>query len=102
MEIGKTFKGLTDDQFEEMTKKLLGLKTDEAHGTVAVRPEIVVEVAYNDIQRSPVYASAMALRFARIVAIRNDKRAEEADTIDSVREAYERQALKPTAAAPQL
>ena len=100
MEIGKTFKGLTDEQFVEMTDKLLALKTAEAHGTVTVRPEVVVEVAYNDIQRSPVYASGMALRFARIVAIRDDKRVEETDTIESVREAYERQALKPTATSP--
>ena len=63
----------------------LALKIADAHGTVTVRPEVVVEVAYSDIQRSPQYASGMALRFARIVAIRDDKRADEADTIATVR-----------------
>ena len=80
-EVGKTFKGLTDDQFREMTERLLALKTSEAHGTGVVRTEVVVEVGYNDIQRSPQYEAGMALRFARIVRIRTDKSAEEADTI---------------------
>ena len=97
-EVGKTFKGLTDAQFEAITERLLALKVEDAHGTVTVRPEVVVEVAYSDIQRSPQYASGMALRFARIVAIRDDKRAEEADTIASMLHDYERQAVKPLAA----
>ncbi len=99
-EVGKTFKGLTDAQFEAITERLLSLKIEDAHGTVTVRPEVVVEVAYSDIQRSPQYASAMALRFARIVAIRDDKHAEEADTIASITEEYERQAVKPLAGKP--
>ena len=53
--LGKTFKGLSDEQFRAMTERLLALKTDESHGVVTVRPEVVVEVAYNDIQRSPNY-----------------------------------------------
>ena len=101
-EVGKTFKGLTDAQFEAMTERLLSLKIEDAHGTVTVRPEVVVEVAYSDIQRSPQYASGMALRFARIVAIRDDKRAEEADTIDTMTAEYERQAVKPLAGKPVL
>ncbi len=99
-EVGKTFKGLTDAQFEAITERLLALKIEDAHGTVTVRPEVVVEVAYSDIQRSPQYASGMALRFARIVAIRDDKRAEEADTIATLAHDYERQAVKPLAEKP--
>src|SRR5271163_2211392 len=94
--LGKTFKGLSDEQFRAMTERLLALKTDEAHGVVTVRPEVVVEVAYNDIQRSPNYDAGMALRFARIVRSRDDKSAEQADTIDTVREDYERQAIRPS------
>jgi DNA ligase-1 len=96
-EVGKTFKGLTDAQFESITERLLTLKLSDEHGTVTVRPEIVVEVAYSDIQRSPQYKSGMALRFARIVAIREDKRAEEADTIQTIAREFERQAVKPIA-----
>jgi len=95
--IGKTFKGLTDEQFREMTERLLALKVTEGHGVVAVQPRIVVEVAYNDIQRSPTYAGGMALRFARIVRIRDDKAPEEADTLATVTEDFERQTLKPLA-----
>ena len=97
-EVGKTFKGLTDAQFESITERLLALKIADAHGTVTVRPEVVVEVAYSDIQRSPQYASGMALRFARIVAIREDKGADEADTIATMMHDYQRQAVKPLAA----
>jgi len=96
-EIGKTFKGLTDEGFREMTERLLALKTREARGTVTVRPEVVVEVAYNDIQRSPRYESGMALRFARIVRVRDDKTAGEADTLASVAAQFERQVLRPRA-----
>ena len=95
VEVGKTFKGLTDDQFEQMTARLLALKTDETRSTVFVRPEVVVEVAYSDIQRSPQYESGMALRFARIVRIRDDKQAEEADTLAAMAEAFERQLVRP-------
>jgi DNA ligase 1 len=93
--IGKTFKGLTDDQFREITERLLALKTAEHGGTVFVDPKIVVEVAYNDIQRSPTYSGGMALRFARIVRIRDDKSPDQADTLATVTEDYERQILKP-------
>lgn len=95
VEVGKTFKGLTDADFQEMTDRLLALKTDESAGTVRVRPEIVVEVAFSDIQRSPQYAGRMALRFARIVGVRSDKSADEADTIDTVAAEFERQTVKP-------
>ncbi len=91
MELGKTFKGLTDDEFTEMTRQLQALKTSEDRYTVYVKPDIVVEVAYNEIQHSPHYKSGFALRFARITRIRTDKEATEADTINRVREHYERQ-----------
>ena len=97
-EVGKTFKGLTDEQFREMTERLLALKISESHGTVIVRPEVVVEVGYNDIQRSPQYEAGMALRFARIVRIRTDKAAGEADTIKAVEHDFERQLVRPLAA----
>jgi DNA ligase-1 len=85
LEVGKTFKGLTDDEFQQMTERLLGLKVAEARGTVDVRPEVVVEVAFNNIQKSPQYKSGMALRFARIIRFRPDKTAAEADTIQTMR-----------------
>jgi len=89
--VGKTFKGLTDEEFEWMTKRLLELKVHETPTTVYVRPEIVVEVAFNEVQRSPHYPSGYALRFARIKRIRLDKGPEDADTLDRLRELYERQ-----------
>jgi len=94
-EVGKTFKGLSDEQFEQMTARLLALKTGETRATVMVRPEIVVEVAYSDIQRSSQYESGMALRFARIVRIRADKAVDEADTLGTMVEAFERQLVRP-------
>jgi DNA ligase 1 len=94
-EVGKTFKGLTDEEFRTITERLLSLKIGEQGVTVFVRPELVVEVAYSDIQKSPQYGSAMALRFARIVRIRDDESAAEADTIATLRSEYERQLVKP-------
>jgi len=91
LEVGKTFKGLTDDEFRRMTKKLGDLKTSENKYTVHVRPELVVEVAYNEIQRSPHYKSGLALRFARITRIREDKSPENADTIERMRTLFEKQ-----------
>jgi DNA ligase 1 len=95
--LGKTFKGLNDEQFRAITERLLALKIAESHGVVTVRPEVVVEVAYNDIQRSPNYDAGMALRFARIVRIRDDKSPEQADSIDTVTADYERQKILPSA-----
>ncbi len=94
-EVGKTFKGLTDEQFGEMTERLLALRTDEHGGTVKVRPEVVVEVAYSDIQRSPQYDCGMALRFARIVRIRDDKAPADADGIEHLSEEFARQIVRP-------
>jgi DNA ligase-1 len=89
--VGKTFKGLTDDEFREMTRRLLKLKIGETRYTVYVNPEIVVEVAFNEIQRSPKYKSAYALRFARITRTRDDKNPENADTLNKITELYEKQ-----------
>jgi len=92
--VGKTFKGLTDAEIIEMTKRLKELAIKEEPRRVIVIPKIVVEVTYNEIQKSPKYKCEMALRFARINRIREDKTPEEADTIQRVEEIYEKQFLK--------
>lgn len=89
--IGKTFKGLTDREFQDMTERLLSLKVRESVHTVTVKPEIVVEVAFNEIQKSPTYTSGFALRFARITRIRDDKSPGDTDSIKRVKELYENQ-----------
>jgi DNA ligase-1 len=89
--VGKTFKGPTDAEFRAMTERLLALRTAEEHGTVSVRPEVVVEVKFDGIQKSPQYPCGMALRFARIVRVRDDKRAEDADTVETLRGLFESQ-----------
>ena len=89
--VGKTFKGLTDEEFTEMTKRLQEIKTSESRYTVYVKPSIVVEIAYNEIQKSPHYKSGFALRFARITRIRDDKSPQEANTIARMKELYEKQ-----------
>lgn len=89
--VGKTFKGLTDEEIIEMTRRLKESTIKEEHRRVVVTPKIVVEVAYNEIQKSPKYKCGMALRFARITRIRDDKSPEEADTIQRVRKIYEKQ-----------
>jgi len=92
--VGKTFKGLTDEEIIEMTKRLKELTIKEEPHRVVVVPKIVVEVAYNEVQKSPKYECGMALRFARITRIRDDKAPQEADTIQKVREIYEKQFQK--------
>lgn len=89
--IGKTFKGLTDKQFVEMTERLQSLKISEDDMAVYVKPSIVVEVAYNEIQKSPHYKSGFALRFARITNIREDKDPQQADTMEKLKELYAKQ-----------
>ena len=83
--LGKTFKGMTDDLLEWQTKELLARETHREGHTVHVRPELVVEIAFNEVQRSSQYPGGVALRFARVKGYRPDKRADEADTIDAVR-----------------
>ena len=82
--LGKTFKGMTDEILEWQTKELLARETHRDGHIVYVRPELVVEVAFNDVQRSPHYPGGVALRFARIKGYRHDKRAGDADTIEAV------------------
>jgi DNA ligase-1 len=94
LNIGKTFKGLTDAKIIEMTRDLKKLIVRQQGNRVVVLPKIVVEVAYNEIQKSQKYKSKMALRFARIIRIRFDKSPEEADTIERVWEIFERQFAK--------
>jgi DNA ligase-1 len=94
LNVGKTFKGLTDAEIIEMTRRLKELAVRENRNKVVVIPRIVVEVAYNEIQRSPKYKSRIALRFARISRIRDDKGPQDADTIDRVRAIFESQFAK--------
>ena len=82
--LGKTFKGLTDAMLEWQTKKLLELETRRDRHVVSVRPELVVEIAFDGVQTSPRYPGGVALRFARVVRHRPDKPAAQADTIESV------------------
>jgi DNA ligase-1 len=89
--IGKTFKGLTDAEFQGMTERLRALATSEERWGFHVRPEVVVEVAYNEIQRSPHYPSGFALRFARIVRIRDDKGPADVDTYARLKDLYGKQ-----------
>lgn len=91
LEVGKTFKGLTDEEFKSLTQRLLSLQQRQVGGTVWVKPEVVVEVAFNNIQRSPVYPSGMALRHARIIGFRPDKAPNEIETIQTLRELMERE-----------
>lgn len=89
--VGKTFKGLTDAEFEEMTRKLLELKVRDEGWRVWVKPAIVAEVAFSEIQRSPKYKSGFALRFARIVRLRPDKSPQDVATIEDVKKLYDEQ-----------
>jgi DNA ligase 1 len=82
--LGKTFKGLTDAMLEWQTEKLLELETGRDRHVVYVRPELVVEIAFDGVQTSPRYPGGVALRFARVVRHRPDKPASEADTLESV------------------
>ena len=83
--VGKTFKGLTDALLAWQTERFLELETERTGITVHVRPELVVEIALDGVQRSPRYPGGVALRFARVKRYRQDKKAEDADTIDAVR-----------------
>lgn len=89
--VGKTFKGPTDEEFQEMTQRLLALERSRRGGTVFVEPRVVVEVLFNELQESPQYKSGLALRFARIARVRDDKSPAEADTIQTLRQLYEKQ-----------
>jgi DNA ligase-1 len=89
--LGKTFKGLTDELLAWQTERLLALAVERTgHGhVVRVRPELVVEIAFDGVQTSSRYPAGMALRFARVKRYREDKPAAEADTVDAVRALHE-------------
>ena len=89
--VGKTFKGLTDAEFRAMTERLSALAVGEEGATVFVEPRVVVEVLFTDLQRSPTYRAGLALRFARITRIRDDKTPAEADTLEHLRTLLARQ-----------
>ena len=87
--LGKTFKGMTDAMLEWQTQRFLGLADGPTDGyVVKLRPEQVVEIAFDGVQRSTRYPGGMALRFARVLRYRDDKGPAEADTIDTVRQFY--------------
>jgi DNA ligase-1 len=86
--LGKTFKGLTDALLEWQTAELLAREISRDAYTVYVKPELVVEIAFNDLQESPHYPGGLALRFARVKRYRPDKTADDADTITDVRDIY--------------
>jgi DNA ligase 1 len=97
--LGKTFKGLTDEMLAWQTEQFLAREVARDRYTVYVRPELVVEIAFNDLQASPHYPGGLALRFARVKGYRPDKRPEDADTIDTVRALYARQGAAQSAPA---
>ena len=86
--LGKTFKGLTDEMLRWQTEEFQKIEASRDGWTVYLRPEIVVEIAFNEIQESSQYPGGLALRFARVKAYRSDKRPDEADTIDTIRRLY--------------
>ena len=86
--LGKTFKGLTDEMLAWQTARFLELEMARDGHTVHVRPELVVEIAFNDMQESPHYPGRLALRFARVKRYRTDKTAAEADTFETVQKIY--------------
>jgi DNA ligase-1 len=90
--LGKTFKGMTDAMLAWQTEELLKREVTRDDWTVRVRPELVVEIAFNDLQASPRYPGGLALRFARVKGYRPDKKAQDADTMDTVRAIYAKQA----------
>src|SRR6476661_2582073 len=89
--LGKTFKGLTDALLEWQTKEFLAREIGREGNVVHVRPELVVEIAYEGVQTSPRYPGGVALRFARVKRYRPDKSADEADTIQTVTQLFQAQ-----------
>ena len=90
--LGKTFKGMTDELLAWQTERLLELEVSRDGHVVYVRPELVVEIAFNDLQQSPQYPGGLALRFARVKGYRADKSAAEADTLATLRAIWNKQA----------
>jgi ATP-dependent DNA ligase I len=94
--LGKTFKGMTDAILAWQTEELQKREIARDDWTVYVRPELVVEVTFNDLQQSPRYPGGLALRFARIKGYRPDKRAADADTMETVRAIFASQSADAT------
>jgi DNA ligase 1 len=92
--LGKTFKGLTDQMLARQTEELLAREIARDRHVVHVRPELVVEIAFNDIQASPQYPGGMALRFARVKRYRPDKAPGDADTIATVQALFDQQSQR--------
>jgi DNA ligase-1 len=88
--LGKTFKGLTDELLTWQTRELLAREIGRDAHTVFVKPELVVEIVFNDLQVSPVYPGGLALRFARVKGYRPDKSSADADTFSTVQDIYRR------------
>lgn len=86
--LGKTFKGMTDAMLAWQTERLRELAVEESGYVVTVRPELVVEIAYDGLQRSTRYPAGVTLRFARVIRYREDKRPEEADSVESLLAAH--------------
>jgi DNA ligase-1 len=89
--VGKTFKGLTDAEFRAMTERLAALEVGREGNVVFVEPRVVVEVLFADLQKSPTYRVGLALRFARIARLRDDKTPADADTLQHLRALFARQ-----------
>jgi DNA ligase-1 len=89
--LGKTFKGMTDELLAWQTKRFRELAVSDDGSVVTVRPEQVVEIAFDGLQESPHYPGGLALRFARVKGYRDDKRDDEADTIETVRAIFARE-----------
>ena len=91
--IGKAYSGLTDEEIKSMTERLKKIKVGELWNGVVVRPEIVLEVAFDSVQKSNRHESGFALRFPRIKRIREDKGPEQADTLERVKGIYYKQRI---------
>ena len=94
--VGKAYSGLTDAEIAQMTEWFLAHTTEDQGFRRTVEPKIVLEVAFNNVMRSDRHESGFALRFPRILRLRTDKTVEEIDTLDAVREIYQRQKIAPT------
>lgn len=99
MMLGKTFKGMTDEMLAWQTQAMLAVETDRDASTVYLRPKLVVEVAFNDVQASPRYPGGLALRFARVRRYGSDKRTADADTMETVQAIYKGQLARGDAGA---
>jgi DNA ligase-1 len=89
--IGKAYSGLTDKEIDEMTKRLREITVEDKGNRILVKPEIVLEVAFDTIQQSDRHNSGFALRFPRIKSIRIDKDVKDIDTLEKVRQIYKNQ-----------